>query len=531
MTCLPISKRCSSYLALTFTFILFALSCPAQKPPARPVSAASASWTTYNGDYSGRRYSSLNQINKANVKSLTLAWAFPTHGNAIKSTPLVVDGILYFTAPDDVWAVDPQTGDEIWSYNRPSHGDHLGQRGVAFYNNRVYFGTPDAHLICLDARNGKEIWNVEIADVKFGYYISTAPLIIHGHVLVGTSGDQSNSEHFIEARDWQTGARLWHTNSVPPPGSPDAATWPDTKSMTHGGGSMWLSGTYDADLNLVYWGTGNPHPVLDGRVRAGANLYTACILAINPDTGAIVWYFQASPHDTHDWDAVETPVLFDGDFHGKPRRMLAQASRNGFFFVLDRQTGECLLTSQYVPANWTLGVDKKGSPIPNPAREPQPDGVLVNTPTDGATNWMPPSFDPETGLFYVTAQYGYSYWYLVLDKNGDPVDHEAGGAIGQITKSALLALDYRTGKPRWQRDAGDAGDWSGVLTTAGHVLFTGDASGNVLALDPASGSVLWHTRGGGNVNNGPMTYMMNGRQYMVVGVADTLFAFSLPDSR
>jgi alcohol dehydrogenase (cytochrome c) len=529
MTSLPILKRCSSYLALAF--LLSAPHCRAQEGRANALSSVAASWTTYNGDYSGRRYSSLAQINKDNVKYLTLAWAFPTHGEAIKSTPLVVNGVLYFTVPDRIWAVDPQTGDEIWSYHRPSHGDHIGQRGVAFYSNRIYFGTPDAHLICLDAHNGKELWNVEVADVKFGYYISTAPLIVHGHVLVGTSGDQSDSEHFVEARDWQTGAQLWRTNSVPPPGSPDATTWPNTKSMIHGGGSMWLSGTYDASLNLVYWGTGNPHPVLDGRVRAGSNLYTASILAINPDTGAIAWYFQASPHDTHDWDAVETPVLFDADFHGKPRHLLAQASRNGFFFVLDRQTGECLLTSQYVLGNWTLGVDKKGSPIPNPAKEPQPDGVLVDSPTDGVTNWMPPSFDPDTGLFYVTAQFGYSYWYLVLDKNGDPVDHEAGGAVGEITKSALLALDYRTGKPRWQRDAGEGGDWSGVLTTAGHVLFTGDASGNVLALDPASGSVLWHTRAGGNVNNGPMTYMINGRQYVVTGVADTLFAWTLPESR
>jgi alcohol dehydrogenase (cytochrome c) len=493
------------------------------------IPSVGAEWPTYNGDMSGRRYSLLNQINRDNVKSLTLAWAFPTRGPMLKSTPLELNGILYFTAPDKVWAVDARTGQQVWTHSRPSVGNHIGQRGVAIYKDRLYFGTPDAHVICLKVRDGKQLWDVEIADAKFGYYLSAAPVVIKGHVLVGTSGDQTNVSHFIQALDWETGAKQWRTDSVPKPGAPGSETWPDAKTMSHGGGPMWIGGTYDEKLNLLYWGTGNPHPVLDGLVRPGDNLYTSCILAIKPDTGVIVWYFQPSPHDTHDWDAVETTVLFDGDFKGKPRKMLAQASRNGYFFLLDRQTGEDLLTSKFVPSNWASGIDSKGRPISDPAKEPQLAGSLINETTVGATNWMPPSFDPDTKLFYVTALTGYSYWHLVLDENNEPEDHQGGASINVTTKSVLVAIDYQTGKVRWTRESGQGRNNSGVLTTAGHVLFTGDVSGNVLALDPADGKVLWHTRGGGDMNSGPMTYMLDGRQYVITAVSDMLYAWTLPE--
>ena len=528
MTFLHTSKRSNNCL-LVGLLLTAGMRCLAQQEAQSSLLSVGEAWPTYNGDLSGRRYSTLDQIHKDNVPSLTLAWAFPTHGVTLKSTPLEVGGILYFTAPDYVWAVDAQTGQQVWTFHRQSDGNHIGQRGVAFYKNRIYFGTPDAHLVCLDARKGKKIWDVEIADVKFGYYLSSAPLIVKGRVLMGTSGDQTNIPHFLEARDWETGAKIWQTSSLPEPGAPGSETWPDTKSLSHGGGPMWLSGTYDEKLNLLYWGTGNPHPVLDGKVRMGANLYTDCILAINPDTGAIVWYFNASPHDTHDWDAVETPILFDGIFRGKPRKMLAQASRNGYFFVLDRQSGEHLVTSQFVPSNWASGVDAQGRPIPDPAKEPQLDGSLVAIPTFGGTNWMPPSFDLQTKLFYLNAQSGFSYWHLVLDENGDPEDHQGGGSIGLIAKSSLVALDYETGKVRWQRDMGEGRNAAGVLTTAGHLLFTGDVLGNLLALDPTDGKVLWHSRGGSNMDNGPMTYMVNGRQYVVMGSGDILYAWALPE--
>jgi alcohol dehydrogenase (cytochrome c) len=527
----PTSKRSSKLLGVSFLLIagfrcLFAQAAGA----VNSIPSVSDSWPTYNGDLSGRRYSSLDQINKGNVRSLTLAWAFPTRGPSLKGTPIEVDGILYFTAPDHVWALDAQTGEQVWELSRPSEGNHLAQRGAAFYQGRIYFGTPDAHLICLDARNGKKLWDVEVADVKFGYYLSVAPLIIKGRVLVGTSGDQTNIPHFLEALDWQTGALIWRTDSLPKPGIPEAATWPNAKVMSRGGGPMWLTGTYDPTLNLLYWGTGNPHPVLDGNVRAGDNLYTCTILAINPDTGAIVWHFQPSPHDTHDWDAVETLVLFDAEFRGKPRKMLAQASRNGYFFVLDRQTGESLLTTQFVKTNWASGVDERGRPIPNPAKEPQLDGAFLQGAANGGTNWMPPSFSPQTGMVYVNAQEGFAFWYLVLDENGAPEDHQGGGSIQVLNKSVLLALDYQTGKVRWRQEMGSGRGSPGVLTTAGHLLFTGDLGGNLLALDPSDGKILWHTRGGGTMDNGPMTYEVHGRQYVVTAVNNMLYAWSLPQN-
>jgi alcohol dehydrogenase (cytochrome c) len=531
MICLPISKRSSRFLGLGVLAVVSVNCLSGQTAaPVSSIPSVGPSWTTYNGDLSGRRFSTLDQVNRDNVKSLTLAWAFQTHsGLPIKGTPLEINGILYLTTPDHVWALDARNGQQIWVFNRPSQGNHIAQRGVAFYNDRLYFGTPDAHLICLDARNGKQIWDMEIADWKFGYYLSVAPIIVKGKVLVGTSGDQTNIPHFLEARDWQTGALVWRTDSVPKPGAPGSETWPNAQAMNHGGGAMWMSGTYDADLNLMYWGTANPHPVLDGKARPGNNLYTCSILAINPDTGVIVWYFQPSPHDTHDWDANETTVLFDGEFNGKPHKMLAQASRNGYFFVLDRQTGQDLVTSQYVPTNWALGVDAKGRPVPDPAKEPQPDGSLVRGTTAGATNWMPPSLDPETKMLYVDAQEGYSFWYLSLDENGDAVDHQGGGAVAFLTRSVLVAVDYQSGKVRWTREIGAGRGTPGVLTTAGHLLFTGDLWGNVLALDPSDGTILWHARGGGMENNGPMTYELNGRQYVVTGVDDVLYAWALPE--
>jgi len=292
-----------------------------------------------------------------------------------------------------------------------------------------------------------------------------------------------------------------------------------------------MPGTYDPELNLLYWGTGNPHPVLAGIDRAGDNLYTCSIVALNPDTGKMVWYFQPSPHDTHDWDAVETPVLFDGVFNGKPRKLLAQASRNGYFFVLDRATGENLLTTPFIDTNWASGIDSKGRPIPDPAKEPQTDGSLVYAPASGATNWMAPSFSPETKLFYVNAEEGSSLWYLTLGPDGKPEGHQGGATVSFWSDSKIIALDYQTGKVRWERGIGEGRNNAGILTTAGHLLFTGDISGNLLALDPSNGDVLWHNRPGGVMSNSPMTYSIDGRQYVLAGAGSVLYAWSLPAHR
>src|SRR5499427_608480 len=494
--------------------------------PAALLKPPTDTWPTYNGDYSGRRHSTLDQINASNVNSLTLAWAFRVRGSVIKSTPLVVKGILYFTTPDNVWAVDARYGRQIWHYHRPSEGDHIGQRGVAMYKDYLFFETPDAHLISLNAKDGTVRWDVQLADSKLGYFATMAPLVIRDHVIAGVSGDVTDIPGFLVSIDPETGAVQWRWNTQPKPGEPGSESWPkDSDAIRHGGGMTWMTGTYDPALNLLYWGTGNPNPVLAGEGRPGDNLFTCTIVALNPDTGKLVWYFQPSPHDVHDWDAVQTPVLFDADFKGKPRKLLAQASRNGFFFVLDRATGEHLVTEPFIEQTWSSGVDKRGRPIAKPETTPAPDGALVSPGSDGATNWMAPSFDPQTGLFFVNARRLFSVYYNTVTTKA-----EGWGGRDRIlwANSTLRALDYRTGKVVWNRELGDGESIAGILTTAGNLLFTGDNSGNLLALNPANGETLWHLNMGGELLASPMTYQLDGRQYVILPVDNVLYAFALP---
>ncbi len=494
--------------------------------PAKLFVLATDTWPTYNGDYSGRRYSTLDQINVSNVSDLGLAWLFSTHTQGIKSTPLEVNGILYFTVPDNVWAVDARTGREVWHYYRSSQGDHIGNRGVGMWRNRLYFTTPDAQLICLDAKNGRKIWRIQLADPKLGYFSTMAPLVIRNHVLVGVSGDVTDIPGFLDSIDPVTGKLQWRWNVEPRPGQPGSETWPkNTGAILHGGGMTWMTGTYDPKLNLLYWGTGNPNPVLSGATRQGADLFTCTIVALDPDTGKLVWYFQTSPHDVHDWDSVETPVLFDATINGRRRRLIAQAARNGFFFVLDRTSGQHLVTAPFIHVTWAAGIDSSGHAIPKPDSAPAPDGTLIEPASDGSTNWMAPSFDPQTNLFYVDARRVFSIFYLTTV--GKP-EGWAGRDRGLWADSALRALDIRTGKVVWDHELGRYDDGAGILTTAGHLLFTADTSGNLLALDPATGKTLWHINVGAGVENSPMTYRLDGRQYLVVAAADRLMAFTLP---
>jgi acido-empty-quinoprotein group A len=489
---------------------------------------ATDAWPTYNGDYSGARYSTLDQINAKNIGSLALAWAFRTHGNVLKSTPLEVNGILYFSAPDNVWAVDARFGQQIWHYQRQSEGDHIGHRGLGMYKNWLYFTTPDAHLICLDAKDGKVRWDVELADAKLGYFSTMAPLVIRDRVIAGVSGDVTDVRGYLKSIDPETGETQWTWYTDPDPGQPGSETWPkDSDAILHGGGMTWMTGTYDPELNLLYWGTGNPNPVLAGEGRLGDNLYTCSIVALNPDTGKLVWYFQPSPHDVHDWDAVETPVLFEAEFKGKKRKLLAQASRNGFYFLLDRTNGQYLAAAPFIDQTWANGVDAHGRPMAKPEATPTPDGALVEPGSDGATNWMSPSFDPQTNLFYVNARRIFSIYYQTVTGKAEGW----GGRDRNLwANSTIRALDYRTGKVVWNHETGESENGAGILTTAGHLLFSADTSGNLLALDPASGKTLWHLNAGGRMAASPMTYQLDGRQYLIAAVQDVLYAFALPQN-
>jgi alcohol dehydrogenase (cytochrome c) len=528
MTKISSAPRCfSSFLFLFFLCTLCAPLAPAQSlDPASLLRPPTDTWPTYNGDYSGRRFSTLDQINSSNINSLTLAWAFPTRGREIKSTPLLVDNVLYFTTPDNVWAVDARFGKLVWHYTRQSEGDHIGQRGLAMYKNWLYFTTPDAHLICLDAKDGSVRWNIELADSKLGYFATMAPLVVRDHVIAGVSGDVTDIRGFLKSIDPETGKLQWVWYTEPDPGQPGSETWPkDPDALLHGGGMTWMTGTYDPALNLLYWGTGNPNPVLVGDARLGDNLYTCSIVALNPDTGKLAWAFQPSPHDVHDWDAVETPVLFDADFQGKPRHLLAQASRNGFFFLLDRTTGEHLVTAPFIDQTWSSGIDAKGRPIAKPEATPTSDGALVEPGSDGATNWMAPSFDPQTGLFYLHARRIFSIFYKTVEGKAEGW----GGRDHYVwADSTIRALDYRIGKVVWDHPLGDSEGIAGILTTAGHLLFTADLHNNLLALDPATGKTLWHLSMGAELAASPMTYLADGRQIVLIPVNNVLYAFALP---
>ncbi|MGD1072548.1 MAG: PQQ-binding-like beta-propeller repeat protein [Bryobacteraceae bacterium] len=370
-----------------------------------------------------------------------------------------------------------------------------------------------------------ERWQKSICDLDQMYYASVAPVIVKNHVLVGVSGDDLDIPGYFESRNPETGDLEWHWSVTPKKGEPGAETWPNPEAAAHGGGMTWGTTTYDPELNLIYLGTGNPQPVVAGKGRLGDNLYTESIVALNPDTGKLVWYFQPSPHDTHDWDNVEVPVIYDGLIDGQKRKLLSMACRNGWFFVLDRTNGKALVSKEYVKTNWTKGVDAKGQPIPNPAKEPQIDGALVSPNQGGAANWPPPAFDPDTGLFYVNATRAYSVWYLYdLD---DKPEGWGGTDRGGWSEYLLQAIDYKTGNIRWSHKWEGPGGRSGLLSTAGNLLFAGDMSGNFVALNAATGNPLWHAGLSGTVTNAPITYQLDGMQYVVVAAGDLLFGFTL----
>jgi alcohol dehydrogenase (cytochrome c) len=489
------------------------------------------SWPSYNGDYSGRRFSTLTKIDASNVHTLSLAWVSRMNpgagvgGVTVKGTPLQINGVMYVTAPDHVWAIDARTGREIWHFSWESTGGiHIANRGAAVLGDSLYFETPDCHLVSLNIKDGTERWRKQICDLDLFYYGSVAPVIVKDLVIAGVSGDDLDVPGYLQAHDAKTGEMKWRWYVVPQKkGEPGSESWPNEEAMKHGGGMTWQPITYDPELNLIYVTTGNPQPVIAHKNRAGDNLFTAAIVALTADTGKMVWYFQSSPHDTHDWDSTQTAVIIDGDFNGQPRKMIAQAARNGHYFLLDRTNGKALVSSEYVKTNWSKGYDAKGQPIPDPAKMPQIDGSLVTPNQGGATNWYPPSFSPATGLFYVSAGQTWSVYYIY-----DPDDNPQGWGgtdRGGYSESMTQAIDHKTGKVRWSHKWEGGNTRSGLLSTAGNLLFTGGGSNDLVALDATTGDALWQARLNGGVSNGPITYELDGSQYVVVAAGDMIWAF------
>jgi alcohol dehydrogenase (cytochrome c) len=543
--------------------LLVAQGSPGSKgvDPAALLKPLADSWPTYSGDYTGRRFSALTQVNRTTVKNLTLAWvgrvatgpgvggrtAGPgsapvivgghgpdglgaVGGASVKGSILVVDDVLYVTAPDHVWALDARDGRELWRYFwKTRGGTHIGNRGAAIWNNYLFFETPDNYLVSLDARTGKERWNVEIADFDEQYFSTPAPIVAGNHVLVGT-GNDLDMPGFLQSFDPETGARQWKFYTVPMKhGDPGLETWPSLEAARHGGGQVWLPGVYDPETRLYIVGTGNPTPAYTGVARAGDNLFTCSLIAINVDTGRMAWYFQTSAHDTHDWDSAQTPILIDGTINGRPRKLVSTASRNGFFYTIDRVTGEHLVTNRFGTAtNWAKGLRPTGVVEPNPDKSATIPGSLVSPVEGGVTNWPPAAFSPRTGLFYVHERNGFNILYL-----SDPDPRGSMGLGGKTVAnvgaapSYLTAIDYRTGKAAWRHQfpgVTGAGGAGGVLATAGDVVFTGDAAGNFVAFDARDGKPLWHSRIG-TISNAPQTYAIDGRQYVLVATGDTLYAF------
>ena len=500
-------------------------------------------WPTYNGDYSGKRFSPLTQINSANVGSLTLAWFYRITsvgaqrgvGNPeIKSTPLMVNGILYFTIPDHVWALDARTGEELWHYDWQDKGGHLvGNRGLGMYGDWLYFMTPDCWFLSLNAKDGKERWRKKVADEKMQYFCTMSPLVVKNHVLVGVGGDAMDVPGFLESRDPETGDVQWRWNTTPRKGEPGAETWPNPQAMEHGGGMTWMPGTYDPELNLIYWGTGNPNPVFAGQGRPGANLWTASIVALNADTGKLVWYHQPSPHDTHDWDNVETPVLFDGPFNGTAAQDAgagrAQRHLHSARPHQRREPGDQGLRRRQLDER-----HRRQGPAHSRSRQGTEGRRLAGQYSRRRRNQLAASqlrsARPASSMSMPSRVTASLTSPMTIPSRKVTAAAAAAESPSRFSRPSII----KTGNIAWKHkypSGGFGNAFPGILTTAGKLLFTGDPSGNLIAFDPAAGRILWHFRTGTMVSNGPSTYMLNGSQYLLVGAGDTLFAFKLAGDR
>ena len=501
------------------------------QPPA-------ANWTSYNGDYTGRRYSALHEITAANVTQLRASWIFhSSNSERLEVTPVVINGVMYVTSSNDAFALDARTGRVIWHHERPVSAGLLDDaaahknRGVGVWRNFVYMETDDAHLLCLDARTGHLLWDVAYADKAKQYGATSAPLIVKDEVIVGTSGGDSGVRGFVAAYDALNGNLKWRFWTIPGPGEFGSSSWPGDAYL-HGGGTTWMPGTYDAKLDTLYWTTSNPAPDFLGDSRPGDDLYTACVVALNPTTGALKWYFQFTPHDLYDYDATETPVLVSTEVNGRMRDLLVQANRNGFLYVLDRTDGKFLKATTFVEKlNWAKGIDTTGRPILT-GKIPNAEGTEICPSIDGATNWFSPSYNPDTGLFYVMALESCSIFFAHPQKFAIGQTLYATGtklAPDDHAQKVLLAYSVPEGKIVWRYpQAGRGNSWGGTLTTAGGLVFFGNDTGALAAVDARTGRALWQFTTGQNIYASPMSYAVDGVQYVAIAAGSDVISFALP---
>jgi alcohol dehydrogenase (cytochrome c) len=498
------------------------------------------SWLTYSGAYDGWRYSPLQEIRRDNVGSLRVAWVYQARETGtFEATPLVADGVMYLTEPrGPVVALDVKTGRPLWRWDPvlPKDLRTLGygpvNRGVALLDGTVFVGTLDARLVALDAVSGARRWEVRVGDNALGYGITSAPLAIDGKVVIGVSGGEAGIRGFLDAYDAKTGARVWRLHTIPGPGEPGHETW-GGESWKTGGGPTWLTGSYDPALDLLYWGVGNPAPDWNGDVRPGDNLYTCALLAVEGRTGKLRWHFQFTPHDTHDWDANQIPVLLDAEVEGRPRRLVVTANRNAFYYVLDRETGEFLRGQAFAKQTWAEGLDAKGRPLVKAGTEPSETGTLVWPSLQGATNWFSPAYSPRTGLLYVPvremgsiyfkgeAEYVPGAYFLGGDEKMLPSEGPEGAS------GAVRALDALRGERRFDFPLFSP-KWSGLLATGGDLLFGASNEGWIYALDAATGEALWTFQAGGAVAANPVSFQVEGRQHVALAVGNAMFVFALP---
>lgn len=539
----PITSFTSSRIVISLAALLTAVPVLAQEagPSYEDILQGFADperWLTYSGDYSGKRHSPLEQITPDNVRQLRPIWTFQTgtttRGRGFETTPLADNGVLYVTGSNNyAWALDARSGRAFWQYRRNLPNDLTYgssspvNRGFGMLGNQLFMVTLDAHLLSFDRRSGDILWDVELADYRQGYAATLAPLVLDDKVIVGISGGEYATRGFIEAYDPATGQRLWRFNTIPGPGEPGSETWPDDPEvLARGGGGTWMNGSYDPDLNLIYWGVGNPNPDYFGDLRPGDNLYSNSLVALDADTGELRWHYQFTPHDLNDWDSNHVPVLANIEWRGLPRKVVMVGNRNGFFYVLDRTTGDLLLGKPFTATSWARELDADGRPIV------LNDGSEGCVPDPwGSTNFMPPSFYPGLDLFILTARETCAT-YVPEEPSYAPGQSSFGGVVyidADQGYGALRALDVHSGELKWEFTY-PSPTFGGVMTTASGLVFAGDHEGNFMAFDAASGENLWHYQTGSRIwGAAPMTFMLDGRQIVMIPSGTTLTAFALPE--